>query len=144
MLKNNKKGFTLIELLVVIAIIGILASIALVALSGAQRSAKQARIATDLRQMQAVASLHESQNNSFNNLGATNGDFDKLYQDILGIVGSGNVASSITNNAYCVWVKMGLGGSNRYGCADSKLNIKIDLTSDASSSCTSSSDPKCS
>ena len=53
----QKKGFTLIEMLIVIAIIGILASIVLVGLGPVQRNARDARRASDLRQIQTLLEL---------------------------------------------------------------------------------------
>ncbi len=61
-MKNNKghilskvEGFTLIEMLVVIAIIGLLSSVVLVALGPSRNKAKDARIISDLRQIQVIA-----------------------------------------------------------------------------------------
>jgi prepilin-type N-terminal cleavage/methylation domain-containing protein len=54
----NKKGFTLIELLVVIAIIGILSGAVVVSMSGAQESAKDARIKSSLGQIRTAAEIY--------------------------------------------------------------------------------------
>ncbi|MEA3344591.1 MAG: prepilin-type N-terminal cleavage/methylation domain-containing protein, partial [Patescibacteria group bacterium] len=64
----KNKGFTLIELLVVIAIIGILAAIVLVSLSGAQKSARDARIATAMSQLRAEASLMSANEGNYLNM----------------------------------------------------------------------------
>ena len=55
----NKKGFTLIELLVVIAIIGILSGTVVVSMSGAQGSAKDARIKSSLGQIRTAAEVYK-------------------------------------------------------------------------------------
>jgi len=54
----NKKGFTLIELLVVIAIIGILSGAVVVSMSGAQESAKDARIKSSLGQIRTATEIY--------------------------------------------------------------------------------------
>ena len=54
----NKKGFTLIELLVVIAIIGILSGAVVVSMSGAQSSAKDARVKSSLGQIRTAAEIY--------------------------------------------------------------------------------------
>lgn len=55
---KTTKGFTLIELLVVIAIIGILSGLIIVSMSGAQNSAKDARIKAAMDQMRSVAAIY--------------------------------------------------------------------------------------
>jgi len=57
---KKKRGFTLIELLVVIAIIGILASIVLVSLSGARSKARDAKRASDIRQISTAQEMYYS------------------------------------------------------------------------------------
>lgn len=54
----NKNGFTLVELLVVIAIVAILASIGISAYSGAQKSARLAKRASDLRNISMAIELY--------------------------------------------------------------------------------------
>jgi len=72
----KNKGFTLIELLVVIAIIGILAAIVLVSLSGANKSARDARVVSDVSQMRAESEL----------INATEGSYAKIT---IGVANSG-------------------------------------------------------
>ena len=55
----NKKGFTLIELLVVIAIIGILSGTVVVSMSGAQGTAKDARIKSSLGQLRTATEVYK-------------------------------------------------------------------------------------
>lgn len=55
--KVNTKGFTLIELLVVVAIIGILSSVILASLGSARSKGRDARRASDLRQIGTQVAL---------------------------------------------------------------------------------------
>lgn len=58
MIRNERKGFTLIEILIVVAIIAILASVVLVGIGPTQKSARDARRISDLRQVQNAAELY--------------------------------------------------------------------------------------
>ena len=88
MIKNNKKGFTLIELLVVIAIIGILSGTVIVSMSGAQDSAKNARIQAGMDQLRSAAEVYRLLHNNKYGEGSTNfanavgGDGSLIKQDI--------------------------------------------------------------
>lgn len=54
----SKKGFTLVEILIVVAIIAILASVALVGLGPVQRTGRDTRRTSDLRQVQNALELY--------------------------------------------------------------------------------------
>ncbi|TSC87262.1 MAG: putative General secretion pathway protein GspG [Parcubacteria group bacterium Gr01-1014_8] len=62
---KTSRGFTLIELLVVIAIIGILSSVVLAALNQARIKARNARRASDLKQLQTALELYNSDNSHY-------------------------------------------------------------------------------
>ena len=74
----NKKGFTLIELLVVIAIIGLLSTLAVVALGGARTQSRDAKRASDIKQIATALELYFAEHGRYPtsttaiNLGDTN------------------------------------------------------------------------
>ena len=115
----NKKGFTLIELLVVIAIIGILSGTVIVSMSGAQDSAKDARIQSGMSQLRSVAEIF-ALNNSGNYSDFTlAGDGLALETDI-----NANSTGTMTVNqdasAYCMSTPLNGGGVL---CMDSKGKV---------------------
>jgi len=65
-IRQNKSsaGFTLIELLVVISIIGLLASTVLASLGSARATAKDARVKSDIKQIQIALELFRNNNNN--------------------------------------------------------------------------------
>ena len=93
--QNNqkKRGFTLIELLVVIAIIGLLSSIILASLNSAKKKAQEARILTDLHQLQNALELYKNTTGHYPqegvtyesspNIGTENADFKTALNDLV-------------------------------------------------------------
>jgi len=62
---RNKRGFTIIELLVVVAVIAVLSSVIMVALSNAKEKSRDARRASDMREIQNALNLYFTDNNRF-------------------------------------------------------------------------------
>ncbi|HNW55669.1 MAG TPA: type II secretion system protein [bacterium] len=58
-----KKGFTLIELLVVIAIIAMLSTLSVVALNSARAKSRDARRASDIKQIRTALEMYQDKNN---------------------------------------------------------------------------------
>jgi len=90
----KNKGFTLIELLVVIAIIGILAAIVLVSLSGANKSARDARIISALGQLRTEAALIDAAEGSYDSMNTGGGG-------VIGAAGSKGCSYSTEMSALC-------------------------------------------
>jgi len=61
----KQKGFTLIELLVVIAIIGILASVVLVSVNTARKKTRDAKRASDIKQVQLALEMYYDSNRQY-------------------------------------------------------------------------------
>jgi len=118
MIKNNKKGFTLIELLVVIAIIGILSGTVIVSMSGAQDSAKNARIEAGMDQLRSAAEVYRLLKGTYVGF-TTEGDGLLIKNDIAAAGGDLTVNPSAT--AYCMSSK--LNGSSDFICMDSKGKV---------------------
>ncbi|HNY36099.1 MAG TPA: type II secretion system protein [Candidatus Pacearchaeota archaeon] len=138
---QKTKGFTLIELLVVIAIIGILSGLIIVSMSGAQNSAKDARIKSAMDQFRSTAEIYKMNNNgSYGSnvavsittdsctanqvatsiLGtASNPDGVTLCDDIQ-LQGSGTLLVNATSTAWCMQKEL-LGGA--IWCIDSAGNV---------------------
>lgn len=64
-LKKSSAGFTLIELLVVISIIGLLSSIVLTSVNSARAKARDARRATDIKQIQTALEFYYNDRGSY-------------------------------------------------------------------------------
>ncbi len=119
MIKNNKKGFTLIELLVVIAIIGILSGTVIVSMSGAQDSAKNARIEAGMDQLRSVAEVYRLLNGTYVGF-TTDGDGLLIKNDIAAAGGDLTVNPSAT--AYCMSSPLN-GTDAGFICMDSKGKV---------------------
>jgi len=128
MIKNNKKGFTLIELLVVIAIIGILSGTVIVSMSGAQDSAKNARIEAGMDQLRSVAEVYRLlHNNKYKDgtnhfANAVGGDGLLISGDITAAGGSLTVNVSTDGTAYCMSSPLN-GTDAGFICMDSKGKV---------------------
>ena len=106
---QNKKGFTLIELLVVIAIIGILSGTVIVSMSGAQDSAKDARITSAMSQLRSAAEIFKLSSDTY--VGFTLvGDGLALKNDIISQSPDSGIDLGESPSAYCVSITLN-GGS---------------------------------
>lgn len=123
-MKNNK-GFTLIEMLVVIAIIGLLSSVVLVALGPSRTKAKDARVISNMNQVQVLEETLFN-NGTYTTLSLTAEPGLSLENDVkanngntgITIIGAGGAA------AYAAYTSL----SSGYYCVDSKGN-SVNLTS---------------
>ena len=140
MTKLQSKGFTLIELLVVIAIIGLLASVILVSLGRAQKTARDARIKSDIAQAATEAAIIQNDNNSYAAL-CSGGTLDEsqtaynlntLESDITTQGGSNACYAATTT--FCVSALMNNGN---YFCKDSTGDSQDNLSSDPCTAATS-------
>ena len=132
MIKNNKKGFTLIELLVVTAIIGILSGTVIVSMSGAQDSAKNARIEAGMDQLRSVAEVYRLLKGTYGNdttnfANAAGGDGLLISGDITAAGGSLAVNVSTDGTAYCMSSKLN-SSSDLYLCMDSTGKVTRSAT----------------
>ncbi|MFA5086744.1 MAG: prepilin-type N-terminal cleavage/methylation domain-containing protein [Candidatus Paceibacterota bacterium] len=136
----KNKGFTLIELLVVIAIIGILSGLIIVSMSGANNSAKNARIQSDMDQLRTTAQLwylSQTPNTYVGVTGAsTSGSI--LVSDIAAQGGTVTLSISGTSKYCAITVQNGTPSS--WWCIDSDGNSK-QLT--ASTQCSGGSSWAC-
>jgi len=117
----NKKGFTLIELLVVIAIIGILSGTVVVSMSGAQGSAKDARIKSAMDQLRSVAELWRISQSPMTYVGFTGSTDGALLVTDINAQSPGTIATgNPTDTTYCMSIQLN-GGD--YLCMDSTGKI---------------------
>jgi prepilin-type N-terminal cleavage/methylation domain-containing protein len=117
----NKKGFTLIELLVVIAIIGILSGTVVVSMSGAQGSAKDARIKSAMDQLRSVAELWRISQSPMTYVGFTGSTDGTLLVTDINAQSPGTIATGTpTATTYCMSIQLNGGG---YLCMDSTGKI---------------------
>ena len=120
----NKKGFTLIELLVVIAIIGILSGTVVVSMSGAQGSAKDARIKSAMDQLRSVAELWRISQSSMTYVGFTGSADGTLLVADINLQSPGTLVAVDNTNviatAYCMSIELNGGG---HLCMDSTGKI---------------------
>jgi prepilin-type N-terminal cleavage/methylation domain-containing protein len=107
----KNKGFTLIELLVVIAIIGILSGTVIVSMSGAQNSAKDARVKASMDQLRATAEIHRLVKNTYVGFTDAGTDGAALVADITSQVPGSFVPGVPTITAYCMSVVLNSGTS---------------------------------
>lgn len=108
---TSKKSFTLIEMLVIIAIIGILASIVLVAFGPARERAKEARIISDLHQLQNQAELIYIDEGDYTEVSCDPAQSPKiaaLCEDVdkqTGRANSVEIYPPSPNDAYCAYTE---------------------------------------
>lgn len=95
MAKTNK-GFTLIELLIVIAVIGILASAVLIGLGPVQRQGRDARRASDLRQIQNALELYSNRNGCYPTQSACSGGVGTMQWSVLQTALTGGMNPVVT------------------------------------------------
>lgn len=76
-IRNNNSGFTLIELLVVISIIGLLSSVVLVSLSGVKTKAKEAKVQTEIHQIELALQAYNAEHGGYPN--PNNDTYPRLY-----------------------------------------------------------------
>jgi len=128
-MKNNKKGFTLIELLVVIAIIGILSGTVIVSMSGAQDSAKNARIEAGMDQLRSAAEVYRLLHGTY--VGFTASGDGKLISDDITAAGGSLSIGTPTATAYCMSSPLKGSGAGSI-CMDSTGKVKKSTTTSCS------------
>jgi prepilin-type N-terminal cleavage/methylation domain-containing protein len=131
----KNKGFTLIELLVVIAIIGILSGTVIVSMSGAQNSAKNARIKADMDQLRSSAEIYRLTNTNYgtsaDNFSHVAGEGALLRADITTAGGALVTTCDASGSVYCM--SSSLLGTTEHYCMDS--TGKVGTKACASNAC---------
>lgn len=116
---DKKKSFTMIELIIVIAVIGILAGIIFVASSPAKKKAKDARIQSDLLQIQNRAERIYLDEGNYDTVGCSgDAEIQNLCNDIFALGSSLNIytPASLPATQYCAIAN--LASSSQYFCTD--------------------------
>jgi prepilin-type N-terminal cleavage/methylation domain-containing protein len=122
-MKFNNKGFTLIELLVVIAIIGILSGLIIVSMSGANNSAKNARIQANMDQLRSTAQLFYVSNSTFVGYSGAGTSASILISDIIAQApGSQPTIPAPTAGNWCAVYSLWNSTTSTYWCVDSAGN----------------------
>lgn len=146
---RSSRGFTLIEILIVVGILGILTSIAVVAASSMTKSTRDARIRTNMENIQGLAEKLYTENNRYPSDFLTpeitgcavqtsttpNGDLLALAKDIRRMNGvticaasTGAVSVNNSGTAYAVTAKL---ASGTFWCVDSLGTSKGGYTTQA-------------
>ena len=127
-----KKGFTLIELLVVIAIIGILSGTVIVSMSGAQDSAKNARIKSGMDQLRSAAEVYRLLHSTYDNFTGS-GDGALIVADIS--TEGGTLTPTFGGTTiYCMSSPLNGTGAGFY-CMDSTGKVGITACDTTSHTC---------
>ena len=116
-LKKSKRGFTLIELLVVVAIIGLLSSVVLASLNSAKAKGRDAKRATDVRQLKTALEMYYNDSGSYPSVACGQGCGVGISSALTAPLGpylkvipddplSGNGWQYVTgpSNAYGLWI----------------------------------------
>jgi len=146
---SPNKGFTLIELLIVITIIGILAGVTLVALGPARQQGREARVISDLYQLQNVAENIYLDEGDYSKVNCATGspEIVTLCDDVDNIMGQVNSLQirGQSGAKYCAFVEPNPPSSeafcvDSYGFAD-KINFAGITCGGGNYICASSSCP---
>ena len=100
---KKRQGVTLIELLVVIAIIGLLAGIVLIAFGGARDRAKDARITSDMNQLQNLAENLYLEDGNYDNVDPVLSPEIAVLEDDIIVQGGSSITIQKSTDQYCAY-----------------------------------------